>query len=51
MFKPTIFREYDIRGVADAELLSADVAALGQALGTYLRATAGRIFAWAATRG
>jgi len=37
MLKPTIFREYDIRGIADAELLSDDVAALGQALGTYLR--------------
>ena len=37
MLKSTIFREYDIRGVADAELLSEDVAALGQALGTYLR--------------
>jgi len=37
MLKSTIFREYDIRGVADAELFSDDVAALGQALGTYLR--------------
>jgi len=37
MLKTTIFREYDIRGVADAELPSEDVAALGQALGTYLR--------------
>jgi len=37
MLKSTIFREYDIRGVADAELLSEDVAVLGQALGTYLR--------------
>src|SRR5208283_1099210 len=37
MLKSTIFREYDIRGVADAELLSDDVTALGQALGTYLR--------------
>src|ERR1017187_10263138 len=37
MLKSTIFREYDIRGVADVELLSDDVAALGQALGTYLR--------------
>ena len=37
MLKPTIFREYDIRGVADAELPSDDVALLGQALGTYLR--------------
>ena len=25
MFKPTIFREYDIRGTADEELLDADV--------------------------
>jgi len=37
MLKSTIFREYDIRGVADAELSSDGVAALGQALGTYLR--------------
>jgi len=37
MLKPTIFREYDIRGVADAELPGDDVALLGQALGTYLR--------------
>jgi len=37
MLKPTIFREYDIRGAADAELPSDDVALLGQALGTYLR--------------
>jgi phosphomannomutase/phosphoglucomutase len=37
MLKPTIFREYDIRGAADAELLSEDVTALGQAIGTYLR--------------
>ena len=41
MLKPTIFREYDIRGVADTELLSADVAELGQALGTYLRRHSG----------
>ncbi len=37
MLKPTIFREYDIRGVADTELLSADVEVLGQAFGTYLQ--------------
>src|SRR6266436_9055025 len=36
MLKPTIFREYDIRGVADVELLDADVEILGQAFGTYL---------------
>jgi phosphomannomutase / phosphoglucomutase len=37
VLKPTIFREYDIRGVADVELLSADIEILGQAFGTYLR--------------
>jgi phosphomannomutase/phosphoglucomutase len=36
MLKPTIFREYDIRGIAETELLSADVADLGRGLGTYL---------------
>jgi len=34
VLKPTIFREYDIRGVADAELLDGDVEILGQAFGT-----------------
>src|SRR6266853_2207930 len=42
MLKPTIFREYDIRGVADMELLSADVADLGRALGTLLQRKSGR---------
>lgn len=42
MLNPAIFREYDIRGVADTELLSADVAGLGRALGTLLRRKAGR---------
>lgn len=37
MLKPTIFREYDIRGVADSELLSPDIEQLGRGLGTYLR--------------
>lgn len=41
MFKPTIFREYDIRGVADAELLDGDVELLGQAFGTYMRRHSG----------
>ncbi len=36
MLKPTIFREYDIRGIADSELLSPDVEQLGLGLGTYL---------------
>jgi phosphomannomutase/phosphoglucomutase len=47
MLKPTIFREYDIRGIADldrkdAELHSAGVELLGQAFGTYLQRHAGR---------
>jgi phosphomannomutase/phosphoglucomutase len=41
MFKPTIFREYDIRGDAGVELLDADVEQLGRAIGTYLRRHAG----------
>jgi phosphomannomutase/phosphoglucomutase len=42
VLKPTIFREYDIRGVADVELLSADIEILGQAFGTYLARNGGR---------
>src|SRR5260370_29450487 len=42
MFKPTIFREYDIRGAADVELLDADVEQLGRAFGTYLQRHSGR---------
>jgi phosphomannomutase/phosphoglucomutase len=42
MFKPSIFREYDIRGIADEELLDPDVELLGQALGTYLIRHSGR---------
>jgi len=42
MFKPTIFREYDIRGAADVELLDSDVAQLGRAFGTYLQRHAGK---------
>jgi phosphomannomutase / phosphoglucomutase len=37
MLKPTIFREYDIRGIAETELPDADVRELGQAIGTYLQ--------------
>ena len=36
MLLPTIFREYDIRGVADSELPDDGVKSLGQAFGTYL---------------
>jgi phosphomannomutase/phosphoglucomutase len=42
MLKPTIFREYDIRGVADSELLSPDVEQLGLGLGTYMLRHSGR---------
>jgi phosphomannomutase/phosphoglucomutase len=42
MFKPTIFREYDIRGIADVELLDADVEQLGRSFGTYLQRHAGK---------
>ena len=38
VLKPTIFREYDIRGIAETELLSPDVADLGRAFGTMLQA-------------
>jgi|SRR5271165_491451 len=41
MLKSTIFREYDIRGIADSELLSADIEQLGRGLGTYLARQAG----------
>src|SRR5271169_4744473 len=37
MLKPTIFREYDIRGVAETELTTPDVVNLGRGLGTLLR--------------
>ena len=36
MLKSTIFREYDIRGIADVDLPSEGVTLLGHALGTYL---------------
>ena len=36
MLKPTIFREYDIRGIADTELASEDIHFLGKGIGTLL---------------
>jgi phosphomannomutase / phosphoglucomutase len=42
MLKPTIFREYDIRGMADVELLSPGIAELGRAIGTYFVRNTGR---------
>lgn len=41
MLKPTVFREYDIRGVADTDLASPGVELLGQAIGTMLRRRGG----------
>lgn len=42
MLKSTIFREYDIRGIADLELLSPEIEQLGRAIGTYIGRNAGR---------
>jgi len=42
MLKPTIFREYDIRGIADSELQDGDVETLGRAIGTYLQRHSGK---------
>src|SRR5579872_2585519 len=41
MLKSTIFREYDIRGIADTELLSPDIVQLGRGLGTLLQRKSG----------
>jgi phosphomannomutase/phosphoglucomutase len=41
VLKPTIFREYDIRGIADSELLSGDIELLGKGFGTFLQRRAG----------
>src|SRR6516225_9348458 len=37
----TIFREYDIRGIAETELTSPDIVQLGRALGTLLQRKSG----------
>ena len=42
MLKATIFREYDIRGIADIDLPSEGVKLLGRAIGTYLQRKAGK---------
>lgn len=42
MLKQTIFREYDIRGIADTELTQEGVQGLGRALGTYLQRAGAR---------
>ncbi len=43
MLKASIFREYDIRGIADEELLDHDVELLGRGLATYLIRHSGRV--------
>ena len=42
MLKSTIFREYDIRGIADDELLSPGIEELGRAIGTHIGRTHGK---------
>ncbi len=42
MLKQSIFREYDIRGIADEELTDPDVELLGRALATYIIRHSGR---------
>jgi phosphomannomutase/phosphoglucomutase len=42
MLKSTIFREYDIRGIAETELLDDGIHDLGIAIGTYLQRHNGR---------
>lgn len=42
MLKHTIFREYDIRGIADWDLLTPDIIDLGKAIGTYMIRRTGR---------
>jgi phosphomannomutase / phosphoglucomutase len=41
MLTPTIFREYDIRGIAETELTSPEIIQLGRALGTLLQRKSG----------
>ena len=41
MLNPIIFREYDIRGIADTDLMSVDVVDLGRGLGTFLQRKSG----------
>jgi phosphomannomutase/phosphoglucomutase len=42
MLNPAIFREYDIRGIADKELLDPEVELIGRALATHLIRQSGR---------
>jgi phosphomannomutase/phosphoglucomutase len=42
MLNPAIFREYDIRGIADEELLDGGIVDLGRAIGTYLQRKNGK---------
>jgi phosphomannomutase / phosphoglucomutase len=42
MLNPTIFREYDIRGIAASELHDAGIELLGQAFGTYFQRHSGK---------
>jgi phosphomannomutase/phosphoglucomutase len=37
MLKPTIFREYDIRGIADQDLVDENIVLIGKGIGTFLK--------------
>lgn len=37
MLKPTIFREYDIRGIADQDLADENVMLIAKGIGTFMR--------------
>src|SRR5277367_2667760 len=41
MLNPTIFREYDIRGIAESELSTDGIEELGRAIGSYIMRTGG----------
>lgn len=43
MLKPTIFREYDIRGIADEDLVDENVVLLGKGIGTFLSRAGAKI--------
>ena len=36
MLKATVFREYDIRGIADEDLVDENIVSLGKGIGTFL---------------
>ena len=45
MLNPEIFRQYDIRGIADKDMTAADVVLLGRGIGTFLQQQGKRFIA------